>query len=80
MLRPSDDLYTLVFELQYTWPDWLAAARTAVKVEMASQYDSWYEFAQSSEGTGPLDARTFRDFLEFYIKHLNRLTHPGKQG
>lgn len=79
MLRPSDNLYTLMFRLRCFVPDWLRAAREAVKAELSCDYDWMHEALESEEGRGPLDARTFGDSLAFYVKHLDRLTQPANQ-
>jgi hypothetical protein len=55
----------------------LEAAHEAIEEELGKPVDSRWETIESYEGRGTLAARTFRDFLRFYVDHLDRLTQPG---
>jgi hypothetical protein len=75
MLHPDDEVRTLLLDLRYQIPDLLSAARRAIESELSTAYDANFEFEQSVEGVGPLDADTLRGFIGFYLIHLDRLTH-----
>ena len=79
MLHPSDDLYALDFELTSSIVLSFEPVRNAIKAELGSEYDWWFENTETTEGRGLLEVRTFGEFVQFYLKNLDRLTAP-KQG
>ncbi|MFI5381146.1 MAG: hypothetical protein ACHRHE_17755 [Tepidisphaerales bacterium] len=76
MLHPNDDMYTLSFGLHYRVQVPEEAARDAIEHELGKPLDALYEALESFEGRGTGAAKNFREFLLFYLEHLDRLTQP----
>ena len=74
MLQPSDVLGSLDEALTSSIVLSLEPVRDAIKAEMRSDYDWWFEQGETMDGRGLIDVSTFGEFVQFYLKNLDRLT------
>ena len=79
MLHPSDELAALDDALTSSIALSFDAARNAIKAELGTEYDWWFEQGETMEGRGLLEVRTFGEFVQFYLRNLGRLAAP-RQG
>jgi len=78
MLHASDELAALDYALTSAITLSFDPVRNAIRTELGSEYDWWFEQSETMEGRGLLDVRTFGEFVQFYLKNLDRLTAPKR--